>query len=140
MPKKEELIELMGHDAYAELTGVEVTRAEIGYVEARLPVTPKILNGHGKVQGGAIFTLADYTSACVANLYGEATAATNCSISYLKAVSRGCLLAKARSVRSGRRMKYTTVEIFDDAGDLCAIFQSGAIVVAGRVPTIRPPS
>lgn len=140
MPNREELFELMGHDAYAELTGLEVIRAEPGSVEVRLPVTPRILNGHGKVHGGAMFTLADYASASVANLYGEPTAATNGSIEYLKAVSQGHMLAKAKTVKVGKRMKFTQVEIYDDSGDLCALFQGGAIVVSGRVPIFRPPA
>ncbi|MCC8190261.1 MAG: PaaI family thioesterase, partial [Planctomycetes bacterium] len=85
MPNKEDLARMMGHDAYAELTGLEVVRAVPGEVEVRLPVTPRILNGHGMVHGGALFTLADYSAAAASNLLGVPTMATHGSISYLRA-------------------------------------------------------
>ncbi len=58
MAGMDELQERMGHDAYAALSGIEVIRAEPGYVEVGMRVTPAILNGHGNVHGGALFTLA----------------------------------------------------------------------------------
>lgn len=132
MPKKNELAERMGHDAYAEITGLEVIHAEPGYVEVRMPVTEKILNGHGNVHGGALFTLADYAQAAASNMLGEATMATNGSISYLRAVREGHVLAKAKTIKSGRRMKFQAVELFDAKGELVAIFQGGSITVARK--------
>lgn len=140
MPRKEELAELMGHDAYAELTGLEVTRAEPGNVEVRLPVTSKILNGHGMVHGGALFTLADYAAAAASNLYGEPTMATHGSISYLRAVGGGVITAKARTVKAGKRMKFQVVDIFDENGQLAATFQGGGINVTRKKPNVQPPA
>ncbi len=106
MPNKEELAVLMGHDAYAELTGLEVIKAIPGEVEVRLPVTSKILNGHGNVHGGALFTLADYAAAAASNLYSEPTIGTHGAISYLRAVQSGFITAKAKTVKHGKRMNF----------------------------------
>lgn len=126
---KEKLFQAMGRDAFADLAGMEVVDAGPGRAEVVMPVVPAILNGHGKVHGGALFTLADYAAAVASNLQGDPTMATNGSISFLRAVSDGRVVAKARTVKSGRRMKYQVVDMFDDAGNLVAVFQGGAIVV-----------
>ncbi len=131
MPDKKELARLMGHDKYAELTGLEVLRAKPGEVEVRLPVTEKIVNGRGNVHGGALFTLADYTAAAASNMFGTPTMATNGSISYLRAVRSGHVTAIAKTVKNGKRMTFQTVEMFNDRGELVAIFQGAAIAVRG---------
>ncbi len=139
MSDKKDWLEVMGHDAYAELTGLEVLRADPGYAEVRLPVTPKILNGHGNVHGGAIFTLADYAGALASNMHGDPTMATNGSISFLRSAGDGFLLAKAKTVKAGRRMKFLAVEIFDSRDQLVALFQGGAITVERKKPNVPPP-
>ena len=96
---------------------------------SRLPVTPAIMNGHGNVHGGAYFTLADYTAALASNMLGPRNMAVNGSISFLRAVRSGELIAEARTVKSGKRMSFMTVEIRDASGELAAIFQSSSITV-----------
>lgn len=129
---KEEFYRIMGRDAFVELAGVEIVEAGAGFAEVRLPVTPKVLNGHGKVHGGAIFTLADYAAAIASNLYGETTMAVNGSISFLRGVTEGHVVARAKTVKAGRRMKFQVVEIFDASERLVAVFQGGAMHVPRR--------
>ena len=123
-------LKVMGKDAYAILTGLEVIRAEPGLAEVRLPVTPRVVNGHGNLHGGALLTLADYAAAIAANLNGGPSVAANATISYLKPVREGWVTAKAVTVRNGRRMKVQRVDIFDSQGELSAIFQCGAMTVS----------
>ena len=122
--------EVMGDDVYAlRTTGIEVVEAKPGYARTRLPVTPAIMNGHGNVHGGAYFTLADYTAALASNMLGPRNMAVNGSISFLRAVRGGELIAEARTVKSGKRMSFMTVEIRDASGELAAVFQSSSITV-----------
>ena len=123
-------LKIMGKDAYAVLTGLEVIRAGPGVAEVRLPVTSRVINGHGNLHGGALFTLADYAAAIAANLNGGPTVAANATISDLRPVREGWVTAKAATVRNGRRMKVQRVDIFDSRGELCAIFQCGAMTVS----------
>ncbi|MCL2001726.1 MAG: PaaI family thioesterase [Planctomycetes bacterium] len=134
MPDKKCWLEIMGHDAYAELIGLEVVHAEPGRAEVRLTITPKVLNGHGNVHGGAIFTLADYAGALASNMLGDPTIATNGSIAFLRPAGSGILTAKARTVKSGRRMKYLVVDICNDRDELIAVFHGGAITVHRKNP------
>jgi acyl-CoA thioesterase len=126
--------EIMGTDHYAELTGIEVLEAKAGYAKARLKVSQHILNGHGNVHGGAYFTLADYTAAIASNLLGTPTLAVNGSISFLRSVQAGELVAEAKIVKHGRRLNFMTVEIRDSADNLVAVFQASSITHAAANP------
>lgn len=129
MVNKDEIIRMMGSDAYAELTGLEILRAEPGYAEVRLPVTPEVLNGHGNVHGGALYMLADYAGALASNMLGTPTIAVNGSISYLRAVRSDHVTAKARTVKSGKRINFQVVELLNAEGESVATFQGSSIAV-----------
>lgn len=127
MLDQEEFIRLMGVDNYAALAGMEVIRAEPGCAEVRMPVAEKLLNGHGNLHGGALFTLADYAGAIASNFFGEATMAVNGAISYLRPVRGGHVIARAKTTKTGRRMNFLQVEIYDAEERLVATFQGGAM-------------
>ena len=129
LPNPKEVEAVMGLDAYARHSGCEVLRAEPGYAEVRLPVGPEVLNGHGNLHGGALFTLADYAAALASNLCDHPTMAVNGSIAYLSAVRGGHVVAKARTVKNGRRMTFQLVEIYDAEERLVATFQGGSMHV-----------
>jgi acyl-CoA thioesterase len=75
------------------------------------------------VQGGAIFTLADFAFAAACNSRGQIAVAVNVSITYMKAVTSGILTAKAREIASNPRLGTYTVEILDDQREIVAHFQ-----------------
>ena len=129
LPNRDEVEPLLGIDAFAEQMGMEVLRAEAGYAEVRLPLSPGVMNGHGNLHGGAMFTLADYAGALASNMYGEATMAVNGSISFMNAVRGGHVVAKARTVKAGRRVKFQVVDIYDADDTLVATFQGAAMTV-----------
>lgn len=129
MPEKDEVVAVMGRDNYAVLSGFEVLVASPGYAEVKMPVDGKILNGHGNVHGGALFTLADYSSAVASNMLGEPTMALDGSISFMRAVREGHVLAKATTVKTGHRVNFQKVDLYNDKGEMIASFQGGAIKV-----------
>lgn len=129
---KQAFYDIMGRDAFIELAGIEILDAGAGFAEVRLPVTDKVKNGHGKLHGGALFTLADYAGAIASNLHGETTMAVNGSISFMRGVTGGHVTARARTVKSGKRMKFQVVEIFDAEERMVAVFQGGAMHVPRR--------
>ena len=134
LPNRDEVEKLLGIDAFAENAGMEVLLAEPGRADVRLPISPRVLNGHGNLHGGAMFTLADYAGAVASNMYGDATMAVNCTISFLNAVRGGYVTAKARTVKKGSRMNFLTVEIFDSEDRLVALFQGSAMQVRRKNP------
>ncbi len=114
------------NDFFAKLCGIELLEAGKGYAKSRMQVEKHHLNGVGTVQGGALFTLADFTFAAACNSHGTVAVAINCSISYVKAVSSGTLIADARETSLGGRIGTYTIDITNENGDLIAIFQGMA--------------
>jgi acyl-CoA thioesterase len=86
-------------------------------------IQPWHANAVGLVQGGAIFTLADYAFAVASNTHGTVAVGINVSITYMKAVTAGTLTAEAREVARNPKLASYTVNVTDEAGHLIAVFQ-----------------
>jgi acyl-CoA thioesterase len=122
----EKILKFFENDRFAHLSNIEVVSISPGKATTTMEVEEMHLNGVGTVHGGALFTLADFTFALAANSHGTVTVAINANISYLKAASSGVLRAEARELSSGGRIASYTVDIYDDARDLVAVFQGMA--------------
>lgn len=113
-------------DRFAKHCGIELLEVGKGYAKARMKISEEHLNGVDLVHGGAIFTLADLAFAASCNSHGILAVAINVSISYLKAGTRGALIAEAEEVACNPRLGSYTIRVTDDEGDLVAIFQGMA--------------
>lgn len=111
---EKEMIEIIKNDQFAKLVGLELVKVELGYAEVRMVITEKHLNGVGIVQGGALFTLADFAFAAAANADGKVTIGINANITYSKPAKGKTLLAKASETSSSRSLCNYTVDIFDE--------------------------
>jgi acyl-CoA thioesterase len=118
-------------DFFAKHAGIELLSISPGSASARLRVQPYHLNGVGIVQGGAIFTLADLAFAAAANSHAVVAVAVNISITFMKAVSSGTLLAEAREVALNPKLGTYTVEVKDENGHVIALFQGLAYRKSG---------
>jgi acyl-CoA thioesterase len=117
------LKEYLQRDAFVKHCGIELVSVSPGQAEARLAIQPWHHNAVGIVQGGAIFTLADYAFAAASNSHGTVALGINVSITYMKAAMAGVLTAKAREVALNPKLATYTVDVTDDAGELVAVFQ-----------------
>jgi acyl-CoA thioesterase len=117
---------MLAQDRFAAHAGITLEHVEPGYARARLQVGPEHLNGVGIVQGGAIFTLADFAFAAAANSSGSVAVAIDVSISFLKAVTGGALLAEAREEAAAGRIGTSLVRVTDERGALVALFKGTA--------------
>ncbi|SRR5581483_8292668 len=111
------------NDKFAERCGIELLSVSAGHATARMVLKPHHLNGIGTVQGGAIFTLGDFTFAAAANSHGTVSVAINASITFMKAAQTGTLTAEARELSTNFKIGTYSVEIKDEHGDLVAHFQ-----------------
>lgn len=109
-------------DQYAALAGVEIVEAGKGYCKTRLAIEDKHMNAANVVQGGAIFTLADFAFAVASNSHGQLALAVNVNISFLQAVSSGTLYAEAKEVAEPGRLGAYDVLVTDEAGEIVARF------------------
>jgi acyl-CoA thioesterase len=122
----DELKAIFGGDRFAARNGIVLLEVSEGAARARLPVGPDHLNAAGVVQGGAIFTLADFAFAAASNSRGSVALAIEAHVTFLRPVRTGSLLAEAREEGGSRRLSTCTVRVTDEAGGLVALFTGTA--------------
>ncbi|HEX5703356.1 MAG TPA: PaaI family thioesterase [Pyrinomonadaceae bacterium] len=104
--------------AFAGFLGLELCELKSGDVTVCLDVRDEIKQNHGVVHGGAIASLIDTASAFViltAIDENERVTTTDLTIHYLRPVTLGRMLARARIVRGGRRRFVVNVEVENDS-------------------------
>ena len=119
----EHVKKMFANDRFIHHVGIELVDLGPGAATARLAIRPQHLNGLDIVQGGAIFTLADFAFAVAANSHGNVAVGLNCGITYIKAVRGGVLTARAREVSKNQKVATYTVDITDEQHEAVAVFQ-----------------
>jgi acyl-CoA thioesterase len=122
------------NDRFAALADIELLAVSPGQARAKMTLHPHHLNGYSTVQGGAIFTLADFAFAAASNSHGNVAVAINVSISFMKAARTGTLWAEAKEVSKNFKLGSYTVEVKDDAGELVALFQGMVYRKSEKIP------
>lgn len=123
---EQNIIDFFKKDRFCAYNGIELIKVEPGYAVSQMKITDNHLNGVGIVQGGALFTLADFAFAAASNSYGTVTVSVNATISYLKSPKGKVITAEAREVSSSRRLCTYNIDIFDEDKTLVAkIISSG---------------
>jgi acyl-CoA thioesterase len=121
-----DLRSFFGGDRFAARNGIELLELEEGRALARLTVSGEHLNAAGVVQGGAVFTLADFAFAAASNSRGNVALAIEAHVTFLRAVREGVLLAEAREESGSRRLSTCTVRVTGAGGELVALFTGTA--------------
>ena len=122
------------NDRFAERANIELVSVSPGHARAKMTLHPHHLNGYGTVQGGAIFTLADFAFAVASNSHGTVAVAINVSITFMKAGTTGTLWAEARELSRNLKLGSYTVEVQDDTGELVALFQGLVYRKSEKIP------
>ena len=105
-------------------TGVHVDFVEVDHAICSLEIGPQHLNGFGNVQGGAIFTLADYAFGCAANEDVENCVTLASNISFMRPAKGPKIIAEARCVKNGRTICFYEVTVTDAEGRTVACAQT----------------
>jgi acyl-CoA thioesterase len=122
------------HDQFAVRSGIELLEVAPGHAKAKMTLQPHHWNALQAVQGGAIFTLADFAFAAAANSHGTVAVAINVNITFMKAATTGTLWAEAREVSKNFKLGSYLVEVKDDQGELIANFQGLAYRKKDKIP------
>ena len=122
------------NDQFAKRSDIELLSVSPGRATAKMTLHPHHLNALNTVQGGAIFTLADFTFAAAANSHGTVAVAINVNITFMKAASTGTLWAEAKEVSKNFKIGTYAVEVKDDQGELIAQFQGLAYRKKDKLP------
>ena len=104
------------NDRFATNAGCVIVEASEEHVVCEMPLTAELLNAHGGVMGGAIFTLADFAFAVASNYAGVPSVAVECNIRYYAPTKGTKLIATCKADKEGRTLGHYTVEITDDLG------------------------
>ncbi len=119
---EKDIIKFFEKDRFAHFVGIELTKVGMGYAETSLDLSERHLNGLDVVQGGAIFTLADFAFAAATNSEGSATVGINCYITYFKAPKGNRITAVAKETSAGNKICGCDVDVLDEDGTLIAKF------------------
>jgi acyl-CoA thioesterase len=119
---EDELIRNVKSDSFAEYTGIRTIEVKEGYAVTELTIGQNHLNGVGMVQGGVIFTLADFAFALASNSGGIATVGVNVNITYLKSPAGRIIRAVAQEIDARKRISCYRVDVLDEDGSLVACF------------------
>lgn len=119
---EEEIKEYFARDRFATSIGIKLVEVKPGYAVSELEITERHFNALRIVQGGVMFTLADYTFAAASNMCGQVVVAVNGNITYFQAGQGKKLIAKATEVSTQNRLVTYNVDIFDDRQELVARF------------------
>ena len=108
---------MWGEDQASQGLGMEIVDIKAGQATLAMTIQPHMVNGHGIVHGGFIFTLADSAFAFACNSRNERTVAAQGAITFIRPGKLGDrLVAEAREVsRSGRSGIY---DVRVTAGDV----------------------
>jgi acyl-CoA thioesterase len=113
----DEVRAFFANDRFAtEQAGCIIDKAGYGHAVCSMELDAKHLNAQGHPMGGAIFTLADFALAVACNVGEAPTVAASNTISYLDRARGKCLIATARTLRSGQRMAFYQIDVHDETG------------------------
>jgi acyl-CoA thioesterase len=84
------------------------------------------LNAGNVVQGGAIFTLADFAFAAAVNAYGNLAVSVETSIRYFKGVGSGVLFADAQIIHLHKKLATFEIRVTNEEDELIALFTATA--------------
>jgi acyl-CoA thioesterase len=117
---------------YAHLLGIELDDISEGVATLGLDVRKELKQNHGVVHGGAIASLIDTAMAfAIITLLKprEKVTTVDLTVSYLRPLTKGRITARARVVRSGRRLFVVSADVFTNDGILASTALSTYIKV-----------
>ncbi|MBQ7396008.1 MAG: PaaI family thioesterase [Lentisphaeria bacterium] len=113
--------QLNQNDIFCRENSIRLTEIREGYAEAVMSIDEHKLNANNVVQGGAIFTLADFAFAGAANSFeGTKCSSMSSTINFLRPGSGNHLSARSQVVNRGKRSCLVETEVFNDSGKLVA--------------------
>lgn len=109
-------------DRFAAFVGLKLVEVKPGYAKVKMEITDKHLNAVNIVQGGVIFTLADFAFEAASNSYGEVSLGINANISYFQPPKGKILIAEAKEISANKKIASYNVDIYGEDKELIARF------------------
>jgi acyl-CoA thioesterase len=118
----EELVKrIFEDDGYVKLSGLEIVKISADHAIVRANIGKEHCNAMGNVQGGMLYTLADFAFAVQANYLHPITVTQGGHINYIRAAATNSITTVAKeTIRSGHNT-ISEVIIYDDKNEVCCV-------------------
>ena len=108
-------VEAVGNSsAFGRLLGLEIHQVGNGEAVLGLTMHDGLRNLHGKLHGGALFSLIDTAMGQASHSLGDggpSSVTLECKINYIRPVSEGSVLCHAKVLHAGRRTQVVEAEV-----------------------------
>ena len=130
-----ELLQRTAENELLQFLGVEIKVADGDHVVMTMPVTPKVHQYLGIMNGGVSLLLAE-TAASIGVVAGQdltevSPVGIEINANHLRAVSKGTLTIEAKPIYPGRSMAVWGIEITDERGKLVCISRLTMMIKRG---------
>ncbi len=105
---------LNGNSQYLQSNDMKVTELSEGYARVEMLIDEQILNVHGFVHGGALYSLADTAAGAASFATGRDSVTLNGTIHYIKPGKGGKLIGVATEISRGRTTGIYEVFLYND--------------------------
>lgn len=99
---------------YLQSNDMHVVDVKEGYAKVEMVIDEQILNVHGFVHGGALYSLADTAAGAASFTSGRDSVTLSGTINYIKPGKGGRLIGIAQKISAGRTTGVYEVFIFND--------------------------
>jgi uncharacterized protein (TIGR00369 family) len=132
-----ELLKVTAENELLQFLGVKIEKAAGDHVILSMPVTPKVHQYLGIMNGGVSLFLAE-TAASIGVVTGQdltqvSPVGIEINANHLRAVSKGILTVEAKPIYSGRTMAVWGIEITNDRGKLGCVSRLTMMIKRGPV-------
>lgn len=119
LPEKE--MKFFENDRFAKKLGIKLLEAGPGSAKAEMEITEHHLNAANVVNGGAVFTLADFAFAVASNSHGQISLGINANIQFIRSTRNGKITAVAKEISLGKKLGHYFIEVQDETLNTIAI-------------------
>jgi acyl-CoA thioesterase len=125
---------MLEKDYFSQWLGLEIDESGTGYCRLHYRINDQMLNGHGIVHGGVLFSAADSAFAFACNSHGILTVALDVSITFTRPAHNGDLLfVEAREMYLGNKTGVYDIRTTNESGELVALFKGTAYRTSQQV-------
>ena len=133
--ERSELLKVTAENELLQFLGVKIDKASGDHVVLTMPVTPKVHQYLGIMNGGVSLFLAE-TAASIGVVAGQdlsevSPVGVEINANHLRAVSKGILTVEAKPIYAGRTMAVWSIEITDDRGKLVCVSRLTMMIKRG---------
>jgi acyl-CoA thioesterase len=109
----DKIFKMMENEPYARMLGIKLIELGPGSATAELIPNENMVNAHGTVHGGIIFSLADYVFAAASNSYGRTAVGVNNNVNFMSAGKVGqTLTATAKEIKKTNRLAWFSIHVY----------------------------